>query len=144
MSAKKDLHSEQVRKRSEVLTTVDPRKIQSMSRRELLRLQKKLGYGTEWRVWEVPKSWLPKNSQRTSERTVRMVGCDEPSDSVWCELLRFALARSLVPGQKGGIPKPKTVLTELKVAMRIAPQLIAARKDEESFWNAITIDEMYT
>ena len=54
MSAKKDLHPEQVRKRSEALTIVDPKKIQSMSRRELLRLQNRLGYGTEWRVWEVP------------------------------------------------------------------------------------------
>ena len=143
MSAKKDLHPEQVRKRSEALSILDPKSIQTMSRRELLRLQKNLGYGNEWRVWEVPKSWLPKNAQRTSDRTVRMDGCDSPSDSAWCELLRFALARSLVPGQKGGIPKPKTVLTELKAATRIAPQLIAARKDQESFWSAITIDEMY-
>ena len=63
MSAKKDLHPEQVRKRSEALSILDPKSIQTMSRRELLRLQKNLGYGNEWRVWEVPKSWLPKNGR---------------------------------------------------------------------------------
>lgn len=142
MSAKKDLHSEQIRMRSEALTKLDPKEIRAMPARELLRLQKALGYGNEWGVWEVPKSWLPKNAQRISERTVRMDGSDAIKDIAWCEVLRFALVRSLVPGQKGGHPKPRTVLTELKVAARIAPQLIAMRKDEGSFWSATTIDEM--
>lgn len=121
----------------------------SMAGNELLAMQHRLGIRGEWGVWEVPKEFLPDGQlQNLSQRkcTVEQVvsGNDVAEKSVqqaWTEILRYGIARSLVPGARG-LAKPSTVIAELKFIIRVARNIILLPYEQNSFWGRISESEV--
>lgn len=143
------VHPESARVRSEVLTRLDPRSINSMNIGELGRLKEALGYGADPQKWEVPAEWMPKGrGQRHSERVLTIAkmsssefNSDAPAlQAAWTDIIRMALIRSLVPARIGGIATASTVMNEIKLAARVAQALIRDKRWKGTLWSSVTAD----
>ncbi len=127
---------------TQILSELDPRTIKHMSRDQLSELQKRLGYGDQWRVWEVPKEWTPPSHASMGQRRVRLTDDRPEADVAWTEILRFALVRSLVPGQRYGVPKPITVRNEVRTAVQVASTMIDLGPERTKWWGLTSEDEL--
>ena len=120
--------------RDALLLDLRPNRIQTMGPDELILIQTKLGYGTDYGFWDIPEAWLPAGHRvalkiRTDFRArLQYVGVPEShlEDAVLC-LTRYAVLLALVPtGQgpaNGRYLKQLTLWSCLYVA---APLIIAS------------------
>ena len=121
---------------------MNPNKIRTMSDFDLLSLQRALGMGGVWGVWEVPKEFmadgqLQGRSYRVCDvvKILSEVESDPVRMKVACtEIVRYGVARSLVPGVRR-LPKPSTIATEMKVLTRIATDILKNNAEKIFSWD---------
>lgn len=119
---------------------------------KLLDLQFQLGYGNSWGVIDIPEHFLPDCPLRNPFQRIFRVDQFLPdgtpvnsieASSLWCEVLRYIVTRSLVPGiRRRYVIQPSTLLIEIRFIKQIA-KVIAARSDHDGFfWSKLSDAEV--
>jgi integrase len=110
----------------------------------LSRMQAALGIRGDWGVWEVPPEFMPDGQlQALAQRRCDIEQLDEEGTvdrsriaEAWTEIIRYGVVRSLVPATRG-LPKPSTIISELKTLVRVVRVVLQKDPITEGFWSQI-------
>lgn len=109
------------------------------------RMQAALGIRGDWGVWEVPPEFMPDGQlQALAQRRCDIEQLDEEGTidkfriaEAWTEIVRYGVVRSLVPAARG-LPKPSTIIAELKTLVRVTRLTLQKPSVPEGFWSQIS------
>lgn len=119
---------------------------------KLLQIQVMLGYGVEWGLIEIPEHFLPdcslrKKSQRTfdvkqflpEEMTISI----EEEALIWCEVLRYIISRTVIPGvRRRYVIQPSTLVVELRFIKNFVKEIAKRSVKVGLFWSRLTDAEI--
>lgn len=138
-----------VEERNEIVVGFDCKEIQALGKDELLRLQEKLGLGSEWGEITVPKEWLAAGAMRAANKVklaVRGAASFSPKEQEAgiIALTRFALLLFLVPvfaSRSRCHLSPSTVLSYIR---RLSPLVhIALRRPTDfGFFSRLRAEDL--
>ncbi|MCF5714424.1 hypothetical protein I9H06_17630 [Pseudomonas tremae] len=111
----------------------------------LKRVQAALGIRGDWGAWEVPTEFMPDGQLQTlAHRRCDIGQLDEDGTidelrlaQAWTEIVRYGVVRSLVPAARG-LPKPSTIVTELKVLIRVTRPMLKNTFAPSCFWSQLS------
>lgn len=119
-----------------------------MEKDQLLQIQRRLGMGNDWGIWEFAASSMPDGQmQHRSRRVIEMVNILPGSDAncvkvnrAWTEIIRYGIVRSLVAGLRN-IAKPSTLSTELAILLALSRKVLSFSSSDTKFWSLLTEKE---
>lgn len=123
-----------------------PQTIRAASDDMLVTMQYRLGMGKQWGLWEIPEHFVPTGTMRNESNLKHKLvhylpdgmACDAPEAcEAWREILRFAIARSVFPSVKGGIPLPATVVSDLKILKQPVSKILQCPPNTGTFWSRL-------
>lgn len=123
--------SEIVVLRDEVLLSMRAAQIQSLSARDLVAVQSKLGFGTTFGTWEIPRDWLPPLARNfsTIDFRDRLSTQGVPQvhmDAALLYLVRYAVLLALAPTGSGRSHGRHLALsTVCRIVHQTVPRLFA-------------------
>lgn len=131
-----ELHPDDVQARFRVRAVTDLHEIQVMERDELLGLQRALGYGATWGLWEAPKAWVAKGPE--SARMVRYADSAEQDERVGIEVLRVCLLWVLSPaGRAARDLAPSTVVQSGRALVRLSKRCAKKVGPATGWWSRL-------
>lgn len=115
-----------------------------MEKDQLLEMQRRLGMGNQWGIWEFSSSSMPDGQmQHRSRRFIEMTNIFPGSNSdcvkvnrAWTEIVRFGIVRSLVAGLRS-IVKPSTLSTELSILLVLSRKVLSYAFSDTRFWSLL-------
>ena len=116
--------------RDEVLLVMRPANIQSMTPKDLMSVQSKLGFGTTFGIWETSTDWLPPLSRHMAridfrDRLKSQAVPEEYIEPALLYLVRYAVLLALAPTGSGRSNGRHLALTTLcRILHQTLPRLI--------------------
>ena len=135
-----ELADEDREKRVLIRSATDLHSIQRMDADELLDLQRKLGYGDVWGVWQVPEHWVKRCLE--SDRQLRYSDDGEDKTQASAETLRVVLLLTLTPNQKNKFLSPATAVSYGRVLYRVSMECSKRSQPIDGWWSRVSYTEM--
>ncbi len=136
----------EVRRSAVQARLADMTKIQFMGRRNLLKLQTALGFGSTWGVIAIPPQFMPAGSfQKTSRRITDFREVTNGNDLALIAITRVTLLRWLVPIGNTTAPCTASTLSENLSCLRRLAAVAMAKPAEGSkrFWARLSLADLY-